>query len=122
MENVTITLTGPGVQESQEFNIQVSVAAIVNIGAKEARRKVTAWLVSEVGNMLVAGPPQLVISQQTVWRVPAILTATSVGPVGEVGAVEVDADNGELLTSDQLVTEILHNVEHLTRPTPAPVS
>jgi len=29
MENVTITLAGPGVQETQEFNIQVSIAAII---------------------------------------------------------------------------------------------
>ena len=122
MENVTITLSGEGLQDTQELNIQVSISTTVNLDPKTARRQVTAWLVSEVGNMLIGGPPQLVISHKTVWRVPVMLTSSEVGPVGEVGAVEVDAESGELLVSDQLKAQILDNVKRLTRPTPAPVS
>lgn len=122
MENVTITLSGEGLQDTQELNIQVSISTTVNIDPKTARRQVTAWLVSEVGNMLIGGTPQLVISHKTVWRVPVMLTSSEVGPVGEVGAVEVNAESGELLVSDQLKAQILDNVKHLTRPTPAPVS
>lgn len=122
MENVTITLSGEGLQDTQELNIQVSISTTVNLDPKTARRQVTAWLVSEVGNMLIGGPPQLVISHKTVWRVPVTLTSSEVGPVGEVGAVEVDAESGELLVSDQLKAQILDNVKRLTRPTPAPVS
>jgi hypothetical protein len=72
--------------------------------------------------MLIGGTPQLVISHKTVWRVPVMLTSSEVGPVGEVSAVEVDAESGELLVSDQLKAQILDNVKRLTRPTPAPVS
>jgi len=122
MENVTITLSGEGLQDTQELNIQVSISTTVNLDPKTARRQVTAWLVSEVGNMLIGGPPQLVISHKTVWRVPVMLTSSEVGPVGEVSAVEVDAESGELLVSDQLKAQILDNVKRLTRPTPAPVS
>lgn len=122
MENVTITLSGEGLQDTQELNIQVSISTTVNIDPKTARRQVTAWLVSEVGNMLIGGTPQLVISHKTVWRVPVMLTSSEVGPVGEVGAVEVNAESGELLVSDQLKAQILDNVKRLTRPTPAPVS
>jgi hypothetical protein len=119
MGNVNITLTGEGLQDVQELNIQVSIAATVNVTAKTARRQATSWLVSEVGNMLVGGTPQLVISQKTAWRVPVILTSSAAGPVGEVGMVEIDAENGQLLVGDELRERILDNVRDLTRPASA---
>lgn len=122
MKNVTITLSGEGLRDTQELNIQVSISTTVNIDPKTARRQVTAWLVSEVGNMLIGGTPHLVISHKTVWRVPAMLTSSEVGLVGEVGTVDLDAESGELLASDQLKEQILDNVKRLTRPTSAPVS
>ena len=119
---VSITLTGQGLQDTQEVNIQVSIVATVNVEAKIARHRATAWLVSEVGNMLIGGTPQLTISRdRTTWQVPVVLTSSEIGPVGEVGRVEVDAENGELLVSDQLREQILDNVKHLVRPTPTPV-
>lgn len=120
MEQVTITLHGAGIQDTQNLNIQVSIAATVNIDAKTARRQATVWLVSEVGNMLVGGAPYLLIGHKTVWCVPAILTSAVMGTVGEVGLVEVDAENGKLLVTDNLKTQILENVEQLTRSAPAP--
>lgn len=108
MKNVAITLSGEGLQETQELNIQVSISTTVNVDPKTARRQVTAWLVSEVGNMLIGGTPQLVISHKTVWRVPVMLTSSEVGPVGEVGAVEVDAESGELFVNDELKEQILN--------------
>lgn len=121
MENVTITLSGEGLQDTEALDIQVSIAATVNIGAKAARGQVTAWLVSEVGNMLVGGEPQLIIGNRSIWRVPATLTSSEMGTVGQVGAVDVDAKSGELLISNDLREQILDNVKHLTRTTPFPV-
>ena len=95
--------------------MQISIVATVNIDAKTARRRATAWLVSEVGNMLIGGTPQLVISQQTVWRVPAILTSSSVGTVGQVGVVDVDATSGETFVDEESRKQILDNVEHECR-------
>jgi len=122
MDNVTITLNGEGLQDTQELNIQVSVTATVNVGARAARRRVTAWLASEVGNMLVGGTPQLIIGHRTVWRVPAVLTSSERGIVGEVGTVEVDAESNELLITSNLKAQILHNAQQLTRSTPHPIS
>jgi hypothetical protein len=122
MSNINITLTGVGVQDTQELNIQVSIVATINIEAKAARRKVTGWLVSEVGNMLTGGMPQLIINQaQTTWRVPVILSSSNVGPIGEVGAVEVDTESGELIISPELREQIIENAKHLARPTLSPV-
>lgn len=122
MSNVIITLTGEGLQDTENLNIEVSVEATINIGAKTARRQATTWLVSEVGNMLVGGPPQLVIGQHTVWRVPVILTSSRVGTVSQIGIVEIDTESGQPLVNDELREKILDNVKELTRPTPASVS
>lgn len=81
--------------------------------ARTARRKVTGWLVSEVGNMLMGGTPQLILGTKTVWRVPVVLTSSTVGTVGQVGYVEVDDKTGNLLVSDKEIEQILKNVEHL---------
>ncbi len=111
MGHPPITLIGDGIQDTQELNISISVVATINVDAKTARRRVTAWLVSEVGNMLIGDTPQLVIGKQSVWRVPAILTSSSVGTVGQVGAVDVDAENGGIIVSKELREQILDNVK-----------
>lgn len=50
-----------------------------------------------------------------------ILTSSSVGTVGQVGTVEVDAESGEMLASEGLREQILDYVRHLASPAPAPV-
>ena len=116
MGNTTVTLKGNGLKDMQSWDIQISIEATVNIDAQTARRRVTVWLVNEVGNMLVGGAPQLVIGTKTVWRVPALLTSSQAGILGEVGAVEVDGETGELLINATLSQEILNNVEKFSRP------
>lgn len=121
MSNTTITLSGEGVEDLNQLNVQISVEAVVNVDAKHARRRVTVWLASEVGNMLIAGDPRLVISRETVWRLPVLLTSSEKGVVGEVGFVDVDASSGELMTSDKLRTQILNHVNELIRPALSPI-
>jgi hypothetical protein len=120
MSNTTITLTGEGVKDLNQLNVHISVEATVNVDAKSARRRVTAWLASEVGNMLIAGEPRLVISENTVWRLPALLTSSERGIIGEVGCVDVDAVTGELIAGNELRTQIVNNVNGLIRPTLSP--
>ncbi|MBI5082236.1 MAG: hypothetical protein HZB17_13185, partial [Chloroflexi bacterium] len=81
MTQTTISLTGGGVRDAHTLNIVISIDATINIDSQTARRRVTAWVVSEVGNMLVGGEPTLVFGKQTVWRVPIILTSSKVGEV-----------------------------------------
>jgi len=121
MNNATITLSGEGVQDLNELHVQILVEAIVNVDAKRARRQATAWLASEVGNMLMAGDPSLVISRITVWRLPALLTSSEKGIVGAVGFVDVDTSSGELLVNDDLRTQILNNVNRLTHTALSPI-
>ncbi len=122
MENVTVTLTGKGMEEVRELRLQIVVAATVNVDAKTARRQVTAWLASEVGNMLVGEMPQLVIGERTLWRVPVVLTSSNAGTVGEVDTVDVDAGSGELLVSEQIHERILAHVKAIAGPSSPPVA
>lgn len=116
MKNATITISGAGIKDVSGLNVQVSVEAVVDVDAKRARRSATAWLVSEVGNMLLAGDPTLVIAQTTVWRLPVLLTSSKKGVVGEVGVIDVDATSGELMVSDKLRIEILNNARQFASP------
>ena len=121
MGQTTITLKGDGLQTAQAWNIEIAVEATVNLDARAARRKVTGWLVDNVGNMVIGGAPKLVIGRQTVWRVPALLTSTYHGIVGEIGVVDVNAETGDLLLATNLVEQLLENVRVIARPAPAPV-
>jgi hypothetical protein len=120
MGQTTITLTGQGIQEAHEFEIHISVVAAVEVDARTAKRRVTGWLVSEVGNMLIGGAPELIIGKTTVWRVPVMLTSSVIGTVGQVGFVDVDCDTGRLLLHDNLAKQILENVERLNSSTLSP--
>jgi hypothetical protein len=122
MTETTIVLHGSGIQTVRHLDIQIAVEATVNIDAQTAKRRVTGWLLDEVGNMLMGGIPQLVIAQKTIWRVPALLYSSERGLIGEVGVVDVDADSGAVLADDQLRDHILSNVEQIASPILSPIS
>jgi hypothetical protein len=92
--------------------MQISVMATINTDAMTAKRKVTAWLVSEIANLLVGGMPQLVIGQQSVWRVPVLLTSSQ---VGQVGAVDVDTVSGQLFINSDLKKQLIANAKRAAR-------
>lgn len=109
----SITLTGPGLPVGKRLEITVSVSATIEVDVVTAQRKATAWLVSAVGNLLIGDTPSLVISQRTVWRVPALLTSPTRGVIGQVGTVDVDAVTGEVLTDPQLTQDLLTHAKQL---------
>ena len=111
-----IKITGNCMCEPQQCAFDIAVHATIEIDTLSARRKVTGWLIDEVGNMIIGGMPQLIVSKQTIWRVSAILTSTRKGVIGEVGTVDVDAETGELKTSAELREQILNNVTHIVKP------
>lgn len=122
MTETTITFRGPGISTTQQLDIEIAIETTVNIDAQTAKRQVTRWLISEVGNMIVGGVPRLVIARKTVWRVPALLYSSERGLIGEVGVVDVDADSGFLFADDQLRDQILDNVQQIAGSILSPVS
>jgi len=90
----------------------------VRIPAVVARRKVNVFVCSDISCLMGGGTPELIGDEQTVWRVPVLLTFPGYGTVGAVGAIDVDAGTGELLTTPSLIEEITRNAETLAARLP----
>ena len=119
-EATSITLTGSGLSIGKHLDITVSVSATIEVDATTAQRKATAWLIGQVGNLLMGDAPALVIGQRTVWRVPVLLTSPSRGVIGQVGAVDVDATSGQVLADPLLAQELATHARNLARSTAPP--
>jgi hypothetical protein len=78
------------------------------LGAHAAKRKVSAWLVREVGNLLMGDTPQYIHGEPPRWRVPVLVT---VGRRGHAAYVDVDARSGELLVDEDTPERIKSRVQ-----------
>ena len=101
------------------LEVDIRVAADVNISAYAARQKVNDFVLHDVSYMMHAGDATLVLSDRVYWRVPIILSLTSRGDVGEVGTIDVDVETGQMLVTPQMLEEINARAEGLAR---SPVS
>ncbi len=110
----TDSLTLP---RSGKLQIDVHLSADVNVTALMARRKVNAFLATNVGNLLLADEPALTVGERIVWRVPVDLTAPPAGRVGRIGEVDVDIESGELLLSEAQIEEIRQRAQRLAART-----
>ena len=86
--------------------VDIKVQADVNITAYAAKQKVNSFVLSDISYMMHAGTPTLVMAERICWRVPVILSLTSQGDVGEVGAIDVDIETGQMHITPKLITEI----------------
>ncbi len=88
----------------------------VTLDEHSARRKAARWLAEYVGDMVMPGPAMLVNEgQYTIWRLPAMVGSPFDEPRGPIGHVDVDAENGTVLSSPTLVSEMIKNAERLDR-------
>jgi hypothetical protein len=88
---------------------------IINITGVAAQRKVSRLLLDLVGTQLYGACPSLVEEERLVWRVPVWLSLPAVGPIGQVGTLDVDTQTGEVLYSQQLLDEIAERGDALAR-------
>jgi hypothetical protein len=101
IEMTEITLPAPA-----EVKVEFSLTAQVNITDLTAQRKVTKLLLDQVGNLLYGERPALVVGRRLLWRVPVWLALPTTGPLGQVGTLDVDAQTGEILFTQQILDEI----------------
>ena len=78
--------------------------------ARTARRKVSTWLVRDVGNLLMGGEPEYIPGERPVWRVPVVVTH---GRQGCATFVDVDAQTGDLLLGEDAPQKVLAGVQAL---------
>lgn len=89
-----------------EVKIEFSLTAQVNITDFTAQRRVSKLLLDNVGNLLYGERPSLVMGRRLLWRVPVWLALPTTGPLGQVGTLDVDAQTGEILFTQQILEEI----------------
>ena len=98
-----------------EVKIEFSLTAQVNVTDFTAQRKVSKLLLDQVGNLLYGERPSLVAGRRLLWRVPVWLALPTAGPLGQVGTLDVDAQTGEILFSQQALEEIAERGNALAR-------
>jgi hypothetical protein len=101
-----------------EIKIALSLTAQVNVTDVVAQRKVSKLLLDEVGNLLYGEHPSLFVGQRLLWRVPVWLGSPRRGPLGQVGALDVDAQTGEVLYTQDMLEELAERGNALSRRTP----
>lgn len=89
-----------------KVRIEFSLTAQVNVTDVIAQRKVSKLLLDEVGNLLYGERPSLIVERRLLWRVPVWLGSPTRGPLGQVGALDVDAQSGEILFTQDMLEEI----------------
>jgi len=96
-------------------DINAHVTATINVTPFLARQKVNVFLLDKVGTGLLSESPDLAaIGGRLYWRVPVALNLPGRGRLGQVGAIDVDVQTGEVLTDDTLISDITRHANQLT--------
>jgi hypothetical protein len=94
---------------------------IVNVTARDARRKVNGYIGKEISLMMIGLEPALVFSEaRLVWRVPIALATPTRGPFGLIGVLDVDTRTNDLIIPPHFVEEIKTNARSLLASSPHP--
>jgi hypothetical protein len=104
---VDLELPETVVPAGAKVKIEFSLTAEVNVTDFTAQRKVSKLLLDEAGNLLYGEKPGLVAGRRLLWRVPVWLALPTTGPLGQVGTLDVDAQTGEILFSQQQLDDIV---------------
>jgi len=85
--------------QEQLFTVQIQPPII---SAEKARKQANVWLLTNIGNLLRAEKPQLIINQQRqlCWLMRVVLPAEKVAK--PLGQIEVDVFSGEVLTDTNI--------------------
>lgn len=69
----------------------------IPVSPETARRRANGYLGLNVGVLLGADEPVLVLSQPLIWRLKVNLHLPHIGKVGQVGVIEVDALTSQVI-------------------------
>lgn len=108
-----MSVTVESLPETGRLEVDIKVTADVNFTAIAARQKVNSFVLREISYMIHAGEPALVVGERIYWRVPVILSSPSQGDIGEVGAIDVEVETGQMHVTPQLLVEINNRAEAL---------
>ena len=95
---------------SGQLEIDIRLSATVNVTAFSATQKVTGFVADEISTNMHGSAPQLVVGEHMVWRVPVVLSMPPTGDRGEVGAIDVDVETGQLMVTRELIHTVFSRV------------
>jgi hypothetical protein len=107
-------------EDGLQLNLRLSLQ--LGITAKQAKRKLSRFLLDEVSLLIGPEEPLLVLVEPSkiIWRFPLQFSMAKRGCLGQVGMVDIDAQNGELLVTDNQLLEIKSNARLLARSAALP--
>lgn len=109
-----IHLEASALPQIAPISLHLHLVATLNITAAQACRLANKHIISELGTGLIGREPELMIAgEQIKWRVPVVLSLPTLGNLGEVGAIEIDAQSGALLTGAETQDKIIQHAHRL---------
>ena len=102
-----------------QLSIDVQLSATVNVTAFSAQQKVTGFVADEISTQMHGGEPVLLMKDRIYWHVPIILSMPPTGDRGEVGAINVDVETGQLQITPELIEAIEHRADYLANSSPS---
>jgi hypothetical protein len=99
-------------REDEELIVDIRVNQKIAVSPDQARRTANGFLAGHVVMMVGGGQPTLVVDQTPVWRVPAVLRLPAVGDVSTVGAVDIDAQTGDLVPPSPKEIDRMQELAH----------
>ena len=113
LQDITLDQLVPELHGSQ-VDVTIHVTSKLNITAFTARQSVSGLALSQIGTGVGADEPKLLVSRsRLLWRVPLFLALPRLGRLGEIGAIDVDAQTGEVLADDIRIEALIHNARRL---------
>ena len=110
---MTVAFSAMSLPDPVTVDINISISGQIAVGSLAARQKVNRFVVSQIGNLLCAGEPELLVDQRFRWRVPVRLTMPGKGELGQVGEINVDAQTGEIDAHESVIASIERNARSL---------
>lgn len=104
---------------NQTMQVMINVQAEV-LNPEIARRKANVWLLENVGNVLHAENPELVLGDHLYWRFEVFLSLVNLSQPGtgerrRLGQMMIDAVNGQVQSPAQLTEYLQTNAEVVNR-------
>lgn len=100
--------------ENEALTGDIQVSQKIAISPNLARRRANGFLTGHVTMMVTGGQPTLIVDQDPVWRVPAVLRLPELGDVSTIGSVDIDAQTGDIISPsfDQItrMQELAHAI------------
>lgn len=109
-------ITPSPLPEQAEINLKIEVKSRFNITSLVACQNVNLFLLFNLGNLVTAGEPILLIGEKLRWRVPVIYSLPGKGQLGQVGELAVDVETGEIIMEESQpssLEEMDRHVEYL---------